>query len=385
MSNGQKIRATAETSLIVLFMVVLWLPILGMCFHWGVMTSAQENRRLAVFPSLSTDPRVLAAFPANFKIYFQDNFGFRDTLIRWQALARVKLLGVSSSPQVILGKEGWLFHAVEYSNKGEPLIPPFNEEQLARWQRFLEGWRDWLAQRGIRYLFTVAPGKHTIYPEYLPDTFRRDRTSRLDQLIAYLKEHSTLEILDLRPALFKAKASHLLYHKTDTHWNYYGGLVAYQAIFRELGGLLTGQQMISESDCLVATQKYTGDLVRMLGLTGVITEEIQILSLPKQEYTGADGQPISSPKVDEITISKREGARLPRMVMMMDSFSQYLFRFFAPHFSRASFVWRREFDPEFINGEHPDILIQEMAEVHLMNDPPAEAPGISRGSEARKE
>src|SRR4051794_26082100 len=96
MTNGRKLQSLEETVLIVFFIAAICLPSVGMVFHWGVMTSIKENRRLAEFPAISTDPAVLALFPAKFKMYFEDNFGFRDTLIRWQALARVKGLGVSS-------------------------------------------------------------------------------------------------------------------------------------------------------------------------------------------------------------------------------------------------------------------------------------------------
>ncbi|MEI9865253.1 MAG: hypothetical protein WDN00_12025 [Limisphaerales bacterium] len=42
--------------------------------------------------------------------------------------------------------------------------------------------RDWLAKRGIAYLFVVAPDKHSIYPEELPGWAVKVRPqTKLDQ------------------------------------------------------------------------------------------------------------------------------------------------------------------------------------------------------------
>ena len=51
--------------------------------------------------------------------------------------------------------------------------------------------RDWLAERGIKYLVVVAPNKNTVYPEMLPGGFEKATDdSQLDQLLRYIKKNS---------------------------------------------------------------------------------------------------------------------------------------------------------------------------------------------------
>src|SRR5436190_21050559 len=94
----------------------------------------------------------------------------------------------------------------------------FSEQELKDWQELLEGRRDWLARRGCKYLFVVPPDKHSVYPEYLPDWLIKSETpSKVQQLIAHMKAHSTVPTLDLREALVEAKQGAVLYQMTDTH------------------------------------------------------------------------------------------------------------------------------------------------------------------------
>src|SRR5205823_2116654 len=132
----------------------------------------EENRRLAHFPPLKLNITAIEGLPEAFTAYFNDNFGFRPTLVHLQAFTKLRLLSVSSSPVVIAGKDGWLFLAREYSATGQHLVPPYSERQLHDWQVLLDGRRDWLARRNARYVFVIFPRKETIYPEFLPDSYK---------------------------------------------------------------------------------------------------------------------------------------------------------------------------------------------------------------------
>lgn len=368
--RDRKMNVIEEAALIALFITALCLPVLGMLLRLDRSPAVQENRTPAPFPALSLNRHVLASFPEKFKLYFEDHFGFRNTLIYGQAFARVKWLGVSSSDKVIVGKNGWLFLGGEPNIKSYQGTRPFSEDELARWQRILETRRNWLAERGIPYLFTIAPDKHTIYPEYMPGNIVRLREqSRLDQLIAYLRQHSDVVILDLRPALYEAKNRQRIYYKTDTHWNDYGAFVAYRSIIREVGKSFPEVQPLPESELEISSQRArVKDLAAMLGLADAFTEDsLQVrpprgLTIPIQ---GDVYNPTSTPG-----ISERKGYKLPRLVMFRDSFASILLQFLAPHFSRAAYVWTRGFDARLVEAERPEIVIQEMVERDLMRDPP---------------
>ena len=109
------------------------------------------------------------------------------------------MIGVSPSPKVIFGAEGWLYYGesdIPYFRNVKPLS---TANSFGAWQKRLEEREQWLADRGIPYLIVFAPLKSTIYPENMPRAYNRIGTeSRLDQLMAHLKAHSNLRVVDLR-------------------------------------------------------------------------------------------------------------------------------------------------------------------------------------------
>ena len=59
--------------------------------------------------------------------YFNDNFGFRDRLIRWSNTFRFDWLHVSPSPKVLLGRGKWFYYTGDWSlddlRRTKPLSP----------------------------------------------------------------------------------------------------------------------------------------------------------------------------------------------------------------------------------------------------------------------
>src|SRR5262249_45027767 len=147
-------------------------------------------------------------------------FAFRVPLMELYAKLKVKVFGVSSSDTVMLGKDGWLIYSGDRLLEDYLCNHPFTEEELARWTHRLVSRRDWLQARGIPYVFVLAPNTGTIYPEYLPNALHRfGTTSRIEQLTAYLEQHSDFRPIDLRAPLLDARNRGRLYYKTDSHWN----------------------------------------------------------------------------------------------------------------------------------------------------------------------
>ena len=127
-----------------------------------------EKRWLAKLPDLPSDFESLRKFPNLFERYFRDHMGSRNWLVKQYSRA---LLSLNTSPKnrVVLGKNNWLFYADERTIQDYQNTELFTEEQLQIWGDSLVARHNALAERGIDYLFVIAPNKHTIYGEYLPD------------------------------------------------------------------------------------------------------------------------------------------------------------------------------------------------------------------------
>jgi hypothetical protein len=359
-----------DVVLIALFLAIIATPGLGLLL--GIdrsQVSEAEMRRLTEFPEWSWQREALATWPDRFERYFKDRFAFRNALIRLQAGVLWHGLHTSSTDTVIAGKGDWLFYADDGGIQDYVQSEPFSEVDLQRWQLTLERIRDWLASRGTRFLFVLAPDKQMIYPELMPASLHRLHNSyRADQLLAYMRAHSTVEILDLRPAILEAKPHELLYHRYDTHWNDRGALIGYQQIAMRLERWFPVIQPLQRSDFVTSPAAPSGDKTTMLGLVdqGKVTTPGLVPRLGWSSRVVYPANPDPYGEDGTVVTEVKPGSGL-RAVMFRDSFSSRLIPFLSEHFSRILYQWQNDFDPDLVRREHPDIVIQEMVGRHFIN------------------
>ncbi len=378
--NETTTRRIANTALAVLFVVGIALPCVGTFLALDTGGIPGENRAMAPAPTLKG---AFKRLPQRVEAWFNDHFGLRNSLVRAHSRVEYDAFAVSSSSDVVLGKGPWLFYAADRIIECRRGLVPFTEEELRRWQTALEERRDWLASQGIAYVFMIAPEKSSLYAEFLPDRLAVVRNeTRLDQLVAWMGAHSTVEVLDLRRSLQRAKAEGRIFHWTDTHWNDAGAFAAYREIAHWLEAKFPGVTPLEAS--AFDRQVHPGpgaDLAGMLGLTGRLREE-RIVLAPE---TPLPVKPVApSPVMLKRTwlmqrgpeVFEREGGAIPGAVVVHDSFFQQVRPFLSSHFGRVAYVWW-VFPPEVIADEKPQVVIEEMVERVLsrpgcfpVNEPP---------------
>lgn len=372
-----------DVLLILIFSSAMCFPHLDRIFHLDPSAPLEEKRELAAPPKVSLNPADFRSFPARFDEYYRDHFGFRRSLIRAHHILMAKFLGVSPSKSVLIGKKGWLFYNEDAEIEDYLGYRQLSEEELAAWQRSLE-WKEKLfAQKGARYIFLLAPHKPSIYPEYLPGFARRIRTrTRQDQLVAYLKAHSDVQILDLRPALLEAKSRRQLYWKNDTHWNNAGACVAYLRILRQIQQWFPDVQAFAGDQFQIEERVASwADLAALMAMRDDFPETGPYFSHPSWKPLDLTFTRLS-PRLDPYTGKEIEGTflvyrgnclgRRLRIMLIGDSFADYLSPFLYQH--AGYFVWIAErLHPSLLNmwmdKEHPDIVIEECAE-HVLGRPP---------------
>jgi alginate O-acetyltransferase complex protein AlgJ len=376
-----RLNALVDRTLIAIFIATLWLPITGMVLNLDRDGPSAENRTLAGWPELRLDEASLRALPEQLTRYFEDHFAFRQRLVRWQAAVRLRMLGVSPSKAVIKGRDGWLFYADDGAMADYAEAPPFAEAELEQWRGTLQDTSDWLRAQGIAYVFVIVPDKHVIYREYMPETIRRSAISRIDELVSHLREHSTVRVVDLRPPLLAAKARERLYHRTDTHWNDRGAFVGYQSIIDALTEEFPALRHRSRSAFEPRVVRSPGlDLAGMLGLTEVLSEEDLVL-VPRHP-TARILEPLHpNRRLTHGRIVTDAPNRGPRAVVFMDSFGPALVPFLSEDFSRVVYLWQDNIDPQVVQQERPQVVIQEWVGRALSTDRPYNpVPGASAAS-----
>jgi hypothetical protein len=371
-SGGMTYRRLANVAVVAMFLVLLALP-MARALLGPPPALETENRVLAPMPELSWTPDVLDVFPTRFEAYYSDRFGGRGQLIRSLHVVQAQWLQLPSLAKVGIGKKGWLFFLQEPVGQDYLTNVPFRPDELVHWQHTLEARRDWLARRGIAYVFLIAPDKQSVYPEVFPRVLRSRGNvgCRLDQLLDHLHAHADVPVLDLRGPLREAKSRERVYSLTDSHWNDCGAYVAYQCLLAQLTARFPAVRALPRSAFDTLTiRKKGGDLARMLALDDRILEQDPAL-IPheaRQARKGDAGFRIAWLSEEmQPQLWERADPSLPRAVVLRDSFAGALIPFLSEHFQRTFYLWQEpfQFDTAVIERERPDVVIQEIVERKL--------------------
>jgi hypothetical protein len=344
------------------FITLLWLPTFDTLFHFDHSPAFNEKRLPAQFPQFEPGLDGLKNYLRGLGSYYNDHFGFRNQLIHLHIQARLALFNTGGN-YVLIGKDGWLFCSSDAEHMTEHYqgLLQFSAQELLDLKNMLERQRDWLAQRGVEYIFVVAPNKQSIYPENLPSWLTPARHhTKLDQFIDYMHSHSTVAILDLRPALRAAKQIAPDYYKTDTHWNNWGGFVACQEIGKTLEKSIPDLKPLPlDSFELKKEQFEVGDLARMLGV--VVTED-DITPMPKTNLPSLK-ETAPTPKFSYPAYFTTNPNATGMCLVFRDSFGDALKPYLGYYFKQVCYVPARgNIDTNLIEKTKPQVVISEIVE-----------------------
>ncbi|MFO1463165.1 MAG: hypothetical protein U1F66_05265 [bacterium] len=187
------------------------------------------------FPKVSWAAWSSGEFQRQFESYFNDHFGFRNTLIRARNQIIFSIFRESPNDQVLVGEKNHLFfrqYLKEYL-----LEPALTEKEFLKISESIKSLQDESQKRGVKFLFFIGPEKGTVYPEYLPFPYSvasRIASPYYHRISPYLKT-AGINYLDTIALLGSEKTSgQRLYFQRDTHWNYYGGFLVANGILSRL-------------------------------------------------------------------------------------------------------------------------------------------------------
>ncbi|MBP2313205.1 alginate O-acetyltransferase AlgX-related protein [Azospirillum soli] len=360
------------------FLALLVLPMIGQTMSVGTDVRAVEMRTPAALPAMPANAEELATLPHRFEAWLKDHFGFRNHLVLAYNLIRVKLLGQSTSPVVVLGKNDWLFYSGERSMDQARGIARFTPEELDRWIDVMERRQAWLAERGIPMLMVAIPNKERVYREELPGWVAQvNPESQLDQIRRRLVERgSPLAFMDLTPDLVAAKKDMKVYLKADTHWTVEAAFtVAYTRIMDWIKAEKPNLEPLTAGDVERVLRKRPGndlDLARMLGLAAVSEEDEIRFKLRKPTLFRTNDA--STPGGIALNILKAKRPTAPTVVWFRDSFSISLFPYIADSFRKAVVTEHAgmRFDKALIEQHKPDVVVYQFVERFLNVPIPAE-------------
>lgn len=299
--------------------------------------------------------------PGAYTVYFNDHSFLQQEKVEIFRFLKLHALRDTVFPNVVIGKENWLYYTGENNIRDYECTFMFNSEEMAAIQENLMAWEQHLAERGILFYVVIAPNKETIYSQYVPDHIQPGlgicRTEQVVEMLAGTR----LRYLDLREPLQEAAKGQQVYHRTDTHWNDRGALLASAEILRMVQGDIAGVHVPSADDFVEEEQTFSGDLAAMLPADRRFVEETSKLHRADAAHISfvADGTGAS--------IGTNRKSSLATAIIFGDSFSDALIPFLAEGFSEARFVRSFRVDVDRVDAVRPDVVILEVVQRYLPN------------------
>lgn len=367
-------RAFKEISIVLAFSLILILPMADSFFNFIPIEEVKENRVLRSKPEL--DINSLDKFPGLFDKYYNDYFEIRNQYLILNSWLKFQLMGVAPvRKKAVIGEDGWMYSLKMIRNVylGNNKV---DDDELNEYYKIFNYRKNFLDSINCKYYFVLAPVKLTIYPEYLPiSNYVPNQPSLSDQIVALLDSMQGPTLLDLRPVLKQAKGDIRLFNKTDTHWNDYGSLLAYEAIMQILSKDFPNLLPHKISEYSVDTVKGKGmNILDMLGIYHPVYEN-KILCKPnsfkdqsrkeKNRYVAPEW--FSLKKEYEFVYSN-DNDSLPKLLMIRDSFARTVIPYLKEHFSESVYIfdtWHHDFNEDIVIQEKPDIFIQFIVESQL--------------------
>ncbi|MGD2099382.1 MAG: sialate O-acetylesterase [Desulfobacterales bacterium] len=211
----------------------------------------------------------------SFDQYLNDSFSLRGPLLFTKRWLDYHLFETTDTADVHVGRQGWLYSRKSVDDvQREACDDQALIEQLAL---ALHAVDQLLSASGRRFVFTVAPNKSTIYPEYLGfiPTGKSCGYSRYDLLLETFERHPLKNFVRLENRLLNAKkGNRWLYNPTGIHWNARGAAVAAEAIRQQIKQDAPHERTFDQSQY---NPRHQVDLSkRMLGLLTEVEDDAVI-------------------------------------------------------------------------------------------------------------
>lgn len=331
---------TLSKIFITLFLALLLIPSVGMLLGYESEAGANEI--------LSPTPRFGMRMLSETADYVADRFALRQQMISlWSGLSE-KLLHTSAEEQVLLGREGFLFFSETLDDYTGVSLSDAELAQIAQRLRQLQ---DLLEAEGKAFVFTVAPNKNSLYPEWMPRSIenRHDSSSAV-RLLPYLEQYG-VHYADL----FTPLSKELLYYRTDSHWTAEGAALGADTILAALDRESAYAGHVFRTNGL-----HRGDLYEMLYPT-LPGREAEVADLTGLHFTALND--VSGGNAVTIRTESEQGSG--RLLCWRDSFGIALYPYLADAFETATFSRAADYDLSRFAGTEYDTVILEIVERNL--------------------
>ena len=228
-------------------------PLIAMPF--AASNEQLEKRELAAAPKIIENGSINTSFSEQAEAWYNDRLPFRAKLLQGAGFIKSEVFKAPAA-NVIQGSDGWLFF--EGSSADYMDTNALSDYQLKSTAVTLSLTEENVKAKNGKFLFVPMPNKAEVYDEYMPINYLKAEENNYSRLLALLKAEG-VSVLDMKSVMRENKDMGL-YHKRDTHWNYLGALVGYNAIMDSL----SHPHKTYDNAKYEITEDWQGDLEKLL-------------------------------------------------------------------------------------------------------------------------
>lgn len=354
----------------------------------GAVTKADIERRVnqpaAVSPTAGDDDPIAGACRPAMPAY--------DRSPWWEDAAARESVWMDHATDVaqpyLTGPDGWTFWSDQVDQYASQAVGRtyLTQPEVDRWIAHFRAVRDGLAKDGVEFYVIVTPSTSSVYPEELPEWMQQIRgATALDQVVAGAGD---LPLIDLRADLIAQKTPDVhLFSWDNSHWTDFGAYSSWDRIATCVNTAYPdGPPLRTPS---IQGSEVIGDFNEWASY-GVVSPgadwSAPIYAEPLQDVTrtGADGvaQVVpGSSTTDAGTLPIKTTVPAPwtgkSALIFRDSMGGGLSPLWQQSYSPTWQMWHRYRagfdDPEsyrqYVEQYHPDVIIVQLAERHLINTP----------------
>ncbi len=337
---------------VAILLVILLIPSMGMTVAQSQWTT--ETTSLAEVPSLTKED---GSFNENILEdsgdYFEDHFAFRPELITINSILQSTLLRTSSTNQIIVGSDDWLYFVGTQNDY--QLRDQMSDRELYNVAYNLKLIQSYYELCGMDFIFTVPPNKASLYPEHMPYYLWPGEGETNLERLAPLLEEMGVNYVNLLEAF--QNEEDCLYFKQDSHWNTQGAVLAYNQLMEATS---KSQWETYEDVPYLVEKNHSGDLAEMIYPEAVELEEDYIYQVD-WEFTYQNEVEDNMDSWIETANSNQTGV----LFMFRDSFGESLLPFLAQEYGTAYFSRLEPYSISSAVAYGADTVILERAERNL--------------------
>jgi hypothetical protein len=251
-------------------------------------------------------------------------------------------------------------------------VNPMSERELNSIAVTMSLLQENVESKGGNFVFVPIPNKNSVYGEYMPACYTQAEENNLTRLSKVLDE-TGVNYVDMKSLLTENKDMGL-YHKRDTHWNYLGALLGYNAI---LNALDKEHKTYDNAEYTITTD-WEGDLDKLLYPNGGFLDDEYSFDIDYEDFsftipagvtdTQAQLENFMSDKEENdsrIRTAKTTPSDGSKLYMVRDSFGRALLPFMIDNYDTAMFV--RTNCPEMTMVGQGSDMVYEIVERNLGN------------------